>query len=221
MMYQRPRAFWLLLIMLTVLAATPALATPILLPVNPAFIGQPTSANVFFPTTALNGTTLAGQPFSLDLLFADDILARLRIDQVVFAGLVVQTTAEAFPGFAGPGPTGFLLLPDGTPLTDPIGAGRAASSDGRFIVGFDQSLFHGNETSHIDIAGAHLQLQFPDTGYSVTGAQFLLQVADPAKIHFGTAAQLNVPEPATWLLLGSGLAGLVAWRSRQRKTGTA
>jgi len=30
-----------------------------------------------------------------------------------------------------------------------------------------------------------------------------------------------VPEPSTWFLLGTGLAGLAAWRSRQRKTGTA
>src|SRR5262249_49124887 len=62
----------------------------------------------------LNGTAVTGQSLSFDLVFNDDLLARLFLTdpQAFGIGLTIYTNAGTFPGFAGP-TTGFLLGPNG------------------------------------------------------------------------------------------------------------
>ena len=68
-------------------------------------------------------------------------------------------------------------------------------------------------------AGSSAELKF---GFYNTNGYWELDnvsVKDPECIENCDVAP--VPEPSTWLLFGSGLAGLVAWRYRTRKLATA
>lgn len=193
-------------ILLIVFMTTTASGSPIFLPVDPGIVGQPSAGRFHFPFNELNGVTLSGQAFSSHFVFADDILGRLLFVNDFFVGLTVQTNASSFPGFAGSGPTGFLLAPDGTPLDAPIGAGRAASSDGRFSVGLS-ILPASLGKNAVDMEGVHFDLLFPGTGFVVTGAEIQLNVNAPSTIQFGTAAQL--PEHSALILLALSLGVLL------------
>ena len=99
------------LVLMTVLISTAASGSPITLTVDPGIVGQPASGAFDFHFNDLNGVTLGGQPFSAHFVFADLNLARLLLQSQLFVGLIIQTNANSSPGFAGSGPTGFLLAP--------------------------------------------------------------------------------------------------------------
>jgi len=174
--------------------------------INPADTGvvfSPGPIDLF--SSNLNGTVVAGQSVSLDLVFNDDLLARLFLTDPQAFGieLNIHTNAGTFPGFAGP-TTGFLLGPNGQQITDTQGAGRSDGSDGSFAVGlegFTSASFGGAQA--IDISGVHFDTSFPPTGFVVTDAQLRFSLNSTANgVEFGTEQQL--PEPSTLLLLGIG-----------------
>jgi hypothetical protein len=201
------------LVLMVVLISTGASGTTITLPVDPGIVGPPASGQFDFHFNDLNGVALSGQAFSSDWVFAGGTLARLVLQSPLFIAIIVQTNANSFPGFAGSGPTGFLLAPDGTPLDNPIDAGRAASSDGTFSVGL--SLAPDVVGSLADMKGVHFDFLFPTTGFVVTGAEIRLAVTAPSTVQFGTAAQL--PEPSTVALVTLGLGSLVCLKEYTRR----
>jgi len=194
-----------------------ASANPITLTVNPGLVG-PTFEGArdldFSFGSQLDGVTLSGQSMSLDFVFADGILARVSssVEGTLDLGVLleVQTTANGFPGFAGPDTMGFALAPDGTPLQPPQSTGRGAGSDGTFFAGIFPTL----AVTNFEMSGVHFDIVFPSTGYMVTGGKIRVSsVDDLQSIRFGTAAQL--PEPATLALLLVGvLCACVGRRSR-------
>jgi hypothetical protein len=176
-------------------------ATLVTFTVDPALIGPPIST-IFYDvfSTGLNGTPLNGQHLSLDLVYADDVLARVQGSSRTGMLLVLSTNApfhcQEFPGFGTlcgnyPGfpvtqtQTGYMLAPDGGPLQAPVAEGGAMSNDGDLAVGIDRPIPGGNyETS-----GLHLDFGLPDSDSEVTGAK--LRLVTDGTVQFGTAAQLS------------------------------
>src|SRR5437879_12915589 len=112
---------WRFVSLLAILIASPAInwCDTVQFTVAPANIGTPIQGPVDFDlfSSGLNGTVLAGQSLSLDLVLDNDVLARLfLIDPGTFGiGLDIHTSAGGFPGFAG-ATTGCLRDPNGNPL---------------------------------------------------------------------------------------------------------
>ena len=202
-----------ILVLMIVLISTAASGSPITLPVDPGIVGQPRSGTFDFHFDDLNGVTLSGQSFSSDLVFADSNLARLSLQSELSVSLIIQTDASGPPGFAGSGPTGFLLAPDGTPLDAPIAAGRASSSDGSFSVSFSILPATLGNAAHME--GVHFTMVFPTTDFVVTGAEVRLIVNAPSTIQFGTAAQL--PEPSTSVLLALSVGSVLCVHEYTRR----
>jgi hypothetical protein len=157
-------------------------------------------------SSGLNGTVLAGQSLSLDLVLSNDVLARLFLaDPGGFGlGLTFVTNAATFPGFAGP-TTGFLLDSSGNQFGDTQVAGRADGCCPGFVsiglVSFTSSNLEGAEA--VDISGVHFDTSLPNTGFVITDSQLRFGLNSPDDgVTFGTAQQL--PEPST---LGLTLAG--------------
>jgi hypothetical protein len=189
--------------------------------VDPANIGTPIHGAGFVDlfSSGLNGTVLAGQSLSLDLVLSNDVLARLFLpDPGTFGlGLTIYTNAGAFPGFAGP-TTGYLLDPNGSHFGSTTVAGRAAGDDGTFDVGLNSFTSGDLEGAQIfDISGVHFDTSFPDAGFVITDAQlrFSFNSADNG-VEFGTAQQLPEPSTIGLILVGALVIGLLAWRSHRR-----
>ena len=165
----------------------------------------PVSLNSDLTSSALNGTVLAGQSLSLDLVLSNEMLARLIAnDTEVGVTLAVYTNAPySFTEFAGPSSTGFLLDPEGNQLGPTEILGRAGGNNGAMFVGVE-----GPSPPGADISGAQFDITLPNTGYVITGIDLGFEAVTPYdSVEFGTAQQLL--EPSSLLLLGSGLLGLV------------
>jgi hypothetical protein len=189
--------------------------------VNAANIGTPIQGPgaVDFFSSGLNGTVLAGQNLSLDLLLSNDVLARLFLsDPGTFGiGLTIHTNAGTFPGFTGP-TTGYLVDPKGNQFGGSQIAGRADGSDGTLDVGlvsFTASNLGGAQV--FDISGVHFDTSFPNNGFVITDAQlrFSFNSAEDS-VEFGTAKQLPEPSAIGLILAGALLIAPIARRSRGR-----
>ena len=213
---------WRCFLLFGIMIASPAIGwcDTVQFTVDPAnvgivYTGASTPSYVDLFSSDLNGTVLAGQSLSLDLMFNNDVLARLGLsDPGAFGvGLSIDTNAGTYPGFAGP-TTGFLLDPNGNQFGDTQVAGRADSSDGSVIVGLVSFTSDNLEGANgVDISGVQFDITLPDTGYVVTDAQLrfsLNSVYDT--VEFGKAQQL--PEPSTFglTLMGVLVVVLAAWR---------
>jgi PEP-CTERM motif-containing protein len=207
---------WRYVSLLAMVIASPAMGwcDTVQFTIDPANTGIVyTGANTPFIdlfSSGLNGTLLTGQSLSLDLMFSNQVLARLFLNDPGAFGveLIVYTNAGTFPGFAGT-TTGFLLDPNGNQFGGIQTAGRADCSCGSFAVGlvsFTSANLQGANV--VDISGVNFNTTLPSTGYVVTDAQlrFSLNSAYDS-VEFGTAQQL--PEPSSLLQLGLGLLGLV------------
>ncbi|HET9215929.1 MAG TPA: PEP-CTERM sorting domain-containing protein [Terriglobia bacterium] len=205
-------------VLLAVLLSVPsAAATTIPFTPSPANIGvsfSNTEVDLF--SSGLNGTTLAGQPMSLDLVLTNDLLARIQLTTPDALGvtLTVFTNAGTEPGFSGP-TTGFLINPAGNPWSAPQDAGRSQASNGTFsmgLTGFSSGQFGGAGT--IDISGVHFETSFPNSGFLITNSRLRFTLVTNHLI-FGTAQQL--PEPSTLVLLFAGIS-LVGLAYRTKRT---
>jgi hypothetical protein len=215
---------WRSISLLAILIASPAISwcDTVQFTVAPANIGTliqgPVDIDLF--SSGLNGTVLAGQSLSLDLVLDQDVLARLfLLDPGTFGiGLTIHTNAGTFPGFAGP-TTGYLLDPNGNQFGGTQVAGRGAGDDGTLSMGL-VSFTLGNlgGAQNVDISGVHFDTSLPDDGFVITDAQLRLSFDTATdRVELGTAQQL--PEPSTTgLILGGALVfALMAWRSRSKQ----
>jgi hypothetical protein len=181
--------------------------------VNIGTLIQAPSVDLF--ASGLNGTALTGQSLSLDLVFSNDVLARLFLSDPTAFGieLIVNTNAGTFPGFAGP-TTGFLLDPSGNQFGNSQVAGRADGSDGSFsmgLVSFTSANLNGANV--IDISGMQFDTTFPDDGAVITNADLRFSFnSNFDSVEFGTAQQLPEPSTLGLTLVGAMVLALAAWR---------
>jgi hypothetical protein len=214
---------WRSILLLGILIALPAIGRcdAVEFTVNPASIGTliqgPGNIDLF--SSGLNGTVLAGQSISLDLLFSNDVLARLFLSDPSSFGveLSIHTSAGTFPGFSGP-TTGYLLDSNGSQFGGTQDAGRAEGQDGTFDMGL-VSFTSGNLAGAqiMDISGVHFDTSFPNNGFVITDAQFrfTFNSADDG-VEFGTAKQLPEPSSLWLILIGTPMIAAVVRRSRRK-----
>lgn len=168
-------------------------------------------------SSGLNGTVLAGQSLSLNLIISNDVLARIyAVDTTgLGVGFSVDTNAGTFPGFLGP-TTGFLLAPNGAQFGDTQGAGRSDSDSGTTsagLVSFTLANLEGQ--SVFDISGAHFNTSLPSTGFVVTGVSLDFSLNSWLNgLEFGTAQQLPEPSTLAMTLVGVILISLAGWSKR-------
>ena len=215
---------WRSVSLLAILIASPAInwCDTVQFTVAPANIGTLIQGpvDIDFFSSGLNGTVLAGQSLSLDLVLDNDVLARLfLLDPSTFGiGLDIHTNAGTFPGFAGPS-TGYLLDANGNQFGGTQVAGRGASDDGTFVMGL-VSFTLGNlgGAQAVDISGVHFDTSLPDDGFVITDAQlrFSFNTATD-RAEFGTAQQLPEPSTKGLTLAGALVIALTAWRSRRKQ----
>jgi len=180
-------------------------------------IGTPIQGpgSVDLSSSDLNGTVLAGQSLSLDLMFTNDVLARVGLVDASAFGLllIIDTNAETFPGFVGT-TTGYLLDPSRGQFGSTQVAGRSDSccpgSLAAGLVSFASDNLAGAQIG--DISGVHFDTSLPNNGFVITDVELAFVFNSPYDgVEFGSAQQL--PEPST---LGLTLAGVlliafVAW----------
>jgi hypothetical protein len=195
-------AMWRSKLLFAIFIALPALGwcDVVKFTVDPANIGIVYGEGDFdLFSSGLNGTVLAGQSLSLDLVLSNDVLARLFLSDPSRFGieLNVYTNAGTFPGFLGP-TTGFLLDPNGKQFGDSQVAGRGDGDNGTTSAGLVSFTRDNLAGAHVvDISGVHFDTSFPDTGFVVTNAQLRFSQNGPWDgVEFGTAQQL--PEPSTF-----------------------
>jgi hypothetical protein len=171
--------------------------------VDPALIGSPLPAGAYDAfSSGLNGTLLSGQLLSIDLVYADGILARALGATSIDVGLALSTNTtfncQEFPGFGTQcgnwpgfptGVTGYLLAPDGSALTPPRAGGSAQGSDGSMFAGFTGVTSPTPGGANWELSGAHLEFGLPNTGFELTDALLRLVVRS-GTVQFGTAQQL-------------------------------
>jgi len=192
----------------------PTLAAATTVSFTPPSVGVPfqnTTVNLF--STGLNGMTLSGQPLSLDLVFTNDLLARIQLlsPGTLGVNLTVFTNAAIDPGFAG-ATTGYLLNKQGGQLGTPQTAGRASDSDGSFIMGLVSfSLANLGGANVVDISGVHFDTSFPNTGFTVTNAELSFTL-NTNQLVFGTAQQLPESSTLALLIAGVSVGGLLTRR---------
>jgi hypothetical protein len=215
---------WRFISLLAILIASPVISwcDTVQFAVAPVNIGTLIQGPVDFDlfSSGLNGTVLAGQSLSLDLVFDSDVLARLfLVDPGTFGiGLDIHTNAGTFPGFAGP-TTGYLLDAKGNQFGGTQVAGRSAGDDGTFgmgLVSFTLGNLGGAQA--VDISGVHFDTSLPDDGFVITDAQlrFSFNTATD-RVELGTAQQLPEPSTTGLTLAGALVISLTAWRSRRKQ----
>jgi hypothetical protein len=211
---------WRSILLVGILIALPAIGRcdTVQFTVGTASIGTPIQGpgTVDLFSSGLNGTVLAGQSLSLDLLLSNDVLARLFLpDPGTFGiGLTIYTNAGTFPGFTGP-TTGYLLNSSGSQFGGTQDAGRADGNDGTFDMGL-VSFTSGNlaGANVIDISGVHFDTSFPNNGFVITDAQFRFTFNGASDgVEFGTAKQLPEPSSLWLILIGTPMIALIGWRS--------
>lgn len=198
---------------LGVLIASPAIAYcgTVDFTVNPANLGVVEHGSpVDLFSSGLDGTALTGQSLSLDLVFSDQVLAKLFIADPGAFGVTLEiyTNSASAPGFPG-STTGYLLDPTGNQFGTTMDAGRADGSNGTFAVGLSGFTSGDLDNQSVfEISGLDFDTVFPtDRGVVVTGTELIFSMNNKYNgIEFGSQQQL--PEGSSTLVLT--LADLLA-----------
>ena len=210
---------WRYILLFGIVIALPAVGwcDTVQFAVPPANIGTVyAGGSVDLYSSGLNGTVLAGQSLTLDLVLSDHVLARLYANDPGALGIELElyTTADTYPGFLG-ATTGFLLDPIGSQFGDTLVAGRADGSNGTTGAGLVEFTSEDLEDENVfDISGAEFETSLPSSGYVITDAELIFTLNDVYNgVQFGTEQQL--PEPSTLAMTLMGLLALTLAAGRR------
>jgi hypothetical protein len=223
MMYRRARAFWLLLMILTVLVAAPAWAVPVQF-VSSAVDSTAQTAQFMLqfsaPIDLLSVDAYGRNQDAFHLFIYDDPRAQVLSP---YDGRQVELYRQAADGVI----TGEdIRFGNGLPVRDNVENAFGWGSVTQLV---PFTLDHGTNllfTADLAALGDRGDGRF---SYAIETFHFGLNDPIMVSCQSGMSGAIDrvcstVPEPSTlWLtLLGFvWLAGFAAWRSRQRKTGTA
>ena len=166
---------------------------------------------------------------AVSLSFLDDPLVGLPGDTVLtsaeYTPLGAQVAAIQFDVLYNPSALSLSSAQAGsadTLASKSLSFNTGSPGDTRFIIsGLNQNVIGNGSVADLKF---QVSSNAPAGPYNLSLSGIL---GSDAFGHAVTITNLNpaptesAPEPSTLLLLGIGLAGLAAWRSRQRKTGTA
>ena len=175
------------------------------IPIDPGNVGDTVDWTNIYNFTNLNGTDLNGQTLSLDFVFTDSKYLEPNLPDAL--DIYLQLTVDS-GSYALAGPSGYLFNELGTSIL-----GSSAGYASVIPSGADNILKYTLFFQEYDFAfhGVNFDINLPTGNSSIKSASIKF---NPDDNHLVVGAT-PVPEPATLLLLGSGLVGILLNKKRK------